>query len=101
MCLGIVLCTTLCSISIVTTGVEKMQERRGTDIRLIGIRELSVLHILHFGSKLNNYRALTRKPFYDVVQGKCFTCFTKTFANLTTNSRKPGDYNGTVIFETN
>ena len=61
--------TTLCSISIVTTGVEKMQERRGTDIRLIGIRELSVLHILHFGSKLNNYRALTRKPFYDVVQG--------------------------------
>ena len=46
-----------------------MQERRGTDIRLIGIRELSVLHILHFGSKLNNYRALTRKPFYDVVQG--------------------------------
>ena len=47
-----------------------MQERRGTDIRLIGIRELSVLHILHFGSKVNNYyRASTRKPFYDVVQG--------------------------------
>ena len=30
---------------------------------------------------------------------KCFTCFTKTFANLTTYSRKPGDYNGTIIFE--
>ena len=30
---------------------------------------------------------------------KCFTCVTKTIANLTTNSRKPGDYNGTIIFE--
>ena len=65
--LGIVLCTTLCSNSIVTTGVEKMQERRGTDLRLIGIRELSVLYILHFWSKVNNYRALTTKLFYDVV----------------------------------
>ena len=31
--------------------------------------------------------------------GKCFTCVTKTIANLTTYSRKPGDYNGTIIFE--
>ena len=30
---------------------------------------------------------------------KCFTCVTKTIANLTTYSRKPGDYNGTIIFE--
>ena len=30
---------------------------------------------------------------------KCFTNVTKTFANLTTYSRKPGDYNGTIIFE--
>ena len=30
---------------------------------------------------------------------KYFTCFTKTIANLTTYSRKPGDYNGTIIFE--
>ena len=32
-------------------------------------------------------------------QGKCFTYVTKTIANLTTYSRKPGDYNGTIIFE--
>ena len=30
---------------------------------------------------------------------KCFTYVTKTIANLTTYSRKPGDYNGTIIFE--
>ena len=30
---------------------------------------------------------------------KCFTCITKTLANLTTYSRKPGDYSGTIIFE--
>ena len=49
-------------------------------------------------------------PFYKIYfkisikgrrghRNKCFTCFTKTFANLTTYSRKPGDYNGTIIFE--
>ena len=31
---------------------------------------------------------------------KCFTYDTKTIANLITYSRKPGDYNGTIIFET-
>ena len=31
--------------------------------------------------------------------GKCFTYLTKTVANLTTYSRKPGDYRGTIIFE--
>ena len=30
---------------------------------------------------------------------KCFTYVTKTIANLTTYSRKPGNYNGTIIFE--
>ena len=30
---------------------------------------------------------------------KCFTYVTKTIANLTTYSRKLGDYNGTIIFE--
>ena len=30
---------------------------------------------------------------------KCFTYVTKTIANSTTYSRKPGDYNGTIIFE--
>ena len=30
---------------------------------------------------------------------KCFTYVTKTFANLTTYSRKPENYNGTIIFE--
>ena len=33
------------------------------------------------------------------VPSKCFTYATKTFANSTTYSRKPGDYNGTIIFE--
>ena len=31
--------------------------------------------------------------------GKCFTYVTITIANLTTYSRKPGNYNGTIIFE--
>jgi hypothetical protein len=30
---------------------------------------------------------------------KCFTYVTKTITNLTTYSRKSGDYNGTIIFE--
>ena len=30
---------------------------------------------------------------------KCFTYVTKTCANLTTYSRKPENYNGTIIFE--
>ena len=30
---------------------------------------------------------------------KCFTYVTKTRANLTTYSRKPENYNGTIIFE--
>ena len=30
---------------------------------------------------------------------KCFTYVTKTIANLATYSRKPGNYNGTIIFE--
>ena len=29
----------------------------------------------------------------------CFTCVTKTIANLATYSRKPENYNGTIIFE--
>ena len=32
-------------------------------------------------------------------QGKFFTCVTKTIANLATYSRKPENYNGTIIFE--
>ena len=31
--------------------------------------------------------------------GKCFTYVTKTMANLTTFGRKPGIYNGIIIFE--
>ena len=34
-----------------------------------------------------------------IGNSKCFTYVTKTIANLTTFSRKPGDYNGTIIFE--
>ena len=32
----------------------------------------------------------------NIAQGKCFTYVTKTIANST---RKPGDYNGTIVFE--
>ena len=32
-------------------------------------------------------------------QCKCFTYVTKTMANLSTFSRKPWNYNGTIIFE--
>ena len=32
-------------------------------------------------------------------RSKCFTDVTKTCANLTTYSRKPENYNGTIIFE--
>ena len=45
-----------------------------------------------------NNDELSSTSFHSAV-GKCFTCFTKTFANLTTYSRKPGNYNGTIIFE--
>ena len=30
---------------------------------------------------------------------KCFTCVSKTIANLATYRRKPENYNGTIIFE--
>ena len=60
-----------------------------------------------FGSICSRY--LWKKCFAVTLQvfmlwtkpglSKCFTCFTKTFANLTTYSRKPGKYNGTIIFE--
>ena len=33
------------------------------------------------------------------IQGKCFTYLTKTRANSTTYSRKPGNFNGTISFE--
>ena len=32
-------------------------------------------------------------------RSKCFTYVTKTLANSTPYSRKPGEYNGTIIFE--
>ena len=35
----------------------------------------------------------------DSLTDKCFTYVTKTIANLTTHSKKPGNYNGTIIFE--
>ena len=40
---------------------------------------------------------LHASPLY--TPDKCFTYVTKTIANSTTYSRKPGDYNGTIIFE--
>ena len=44
-----------------------------------------------FGAILPNWRW--------VCIGKCFTYVTKTIANLTKFSRKPGDYNDIIIFE--
>ena len=41
----------------------------------------------------------SRSPRNNFAAGKCFTYVTKTIANSTTYSRKPGDYNGTIIFE--
>ena len=37
--------------------------------------------------------------FHKFFGCKCFTYVTKTIANLTTYSRKPGNYNGINIFE--
>ena len=50
------------------------------------------------------YHILSQAPteFLVLVQGchgKCFTYVAKPIANLTTYSRKPGNYNGTIIFE--
>ena len=42
-----------------------------------------------------NYKNFMPKHAYS----KCFTCVTKTIANLATYSRKPENYNGTIIFE--
>ena len=40
-------------------------------------------------------------PFFAelMLHGKCFTYLTKTRANSTTYSRKPGNFNGTISFE--
>ena len=38
-------------------------------------------------------------PMKMAYSGKCFTYVAKSIANSTTYSRKPGDYNGTIIFE--
>ena len=39
------------------------------------------------------------KEFKIGAECKCFTYVTKTCPNLITYSRKPGNYNGTIIFE--
>ena len=44
-------------------------------------------------------RRLTLGQMQEEKLPKCFTYVTKTMANLTTFSRKPGNYNGTIIFE--
>ena len=38
-------------------------------------------------------------PNNKIHKGKCFTYLTKTRANSTTYSRKPGNFNGTISFE--
>ena len=48
---------------------------------------------------LNIYKRSTDLSGGGSSLGKCFTCVTKTIANLSTYSRKPGDYNGTIMFE--
>ena len=42
---------------------------------------------------------ITASIQYSGPNGKCFTYVTKTCANLTTYSRKPENYNGTIIIE--
>ena len=49
-------------------------------------------------TKKKNIRSVRKVVFHSTFD-KCFRYVTKTIANLTTYSRKPGDYNGTVIFE--
>ena len=49
--------------------------------------------IEHKSVRVPNY------TFQNLQCGKCFTYVTKTIAILTTYRRKPGDYNGTIIFE--
>ena len=44
---------------------------------------------------LGDYIWCTKLRYY----GKCLTYVAKTRANLTTYSRKPENYNGTIIFE--
>jgi hypothetical protein len=44
-----------------------------------------------------NYVKIKWAVYYP--NGKCFTCVTKTIANLATYSRKPENYNSTIIFE--
>ena len=41
----------------------------------------------------------TDYPQWLISRGKFFTYVTKTRPNSTTYSRKPGNYNGTIIFE--
>ena len=57
--------------------------------------------LLHYKVIIPNPSRLQKQgnfPFMPIC--KCFTYVTKTIANLTTySSRKPGDYNSTIIFE--
>ena len=46
-----------------------------------------------------NWVCLADLQLRDMCSSKCFTYVAKTIANSTTYSRKPGDYNGTIIFE--
>ena len=50
-------------------------------------------------TKKKNIRSVRKVVLFHSTFDKCFTYVTKTIAILTTYSRKPGDYNGTVIFE--
>ena len=45
------------------------------------------------------YAKTSQRPKIKTTNCKCFTCVIKTIANLTKYSRKPGDYNGTIIFD--
>ena len=63
----------------------------------IQARHLCVRSKIRWAWDQRNKMIMLTKMHYNT--GKCFTCFTKTFANLTTYSRKPGNYNGTIIFE--
>ena len=61
-------------------------------------------HLLHFTTKVLLIKVLRWAIFilHNLRFGQvdtCFTYVTKTCANLTTHSRKPENYNGTIVFE--
>ena len=100
-------CTKVCLL--VTLCVLLAMRRKNFFIQYI--RVLCLFVFWHRRHKFYNWlwsrklgiRITVNQPYMEFEHlwpsSKCFTYVTKTVANLTTYSRKPGDYNGTIIFE--